>query len=351
MQSAPVRFPGLDAARAVTIPTVVMHHVYQAAGSPTSLDAIIRIRDFGFPVIIMTAYVAMTMALAGASDSGRFLRRRLWRLGVPFLAWTVIYCGIHAALSPWLESGRWFSLAVLVTGYVHLWFLSFLLIGTVVATPIMAAVLRRGALVSFGALACAMGVAYAAFVGPTLNQAMWQWDPGPLGPDMRIFLTQATANAGYVPLGCGLGALLLAAQRTGAPWKAPDGIAWLLVIPAFALHMFSGTFITRLVFSVAVFLALLQPPSWFVTHRWIRAIAAEAYAIYLLHFGAARLAPEAIALTGAPVNAGTVVLSAVVIFAGTFAVAYRLRQWGRLDWLLPSTAGLTTRPAAPPTPP
>ena len=321
----------------------MVHHVYQAAGSPPSLDTVIRIRDFGFPIIIMTAYVAIVMAMTRASAAGPFLRRRLQRLGVPFVAWTLIYCAVHALLAPWLHSDRWFSPAVLVTGYVHLWFLSFLLMGTVVAVPFVRLALARDALVSSGVVACAVGVWYLAFVGPSLNQLVWTTYGDAFGPDMRIFLTQSTANFGYVPLGCGVGLLLLSAERPGA-WRPhiPTWLPWLLFVAAFAIHMHAGTFISRLGFSLTLFLALLRAPEVFITHPWTQAIAGESYAIYLLHFGGARLMPRLLTKLGLPVDGATVVASAVVIFLGALALARALRRWGRVDWLLPPATSRRT---------
>ena len=116
----------------------------------------------------------------------------------------------------------------------------------------------------------------------------------------------------------------------------------LLFVAAFAIHMHAGTFISRLGFSLTLFLALLRAPEVFITHPWTQAIAGESYAIYLLHFGGARLMPRLLTKLGLPVDGATVVASAVVIFLGALALARALRRWGRVDWLLPPATSRRT---------
>lgn len=72
-----------------------------------------------------------------------FYRKRLRRVGVPLVSWTIVYLGVRGFLDhERLTAGRIFQLIITADPYYHLWFL-YMILGLYAVTPPLRAFVRR----------------------------------------------------------------------------------------------------------------------------------------------------------------------------------------------------------------
>jgi len=86
------------------------------------------------PVFVMISG-ALLLDSSRAESLGEFYRKRLYRVGVPLVAWTIVYLGVRRFVDheP-LTAGRVFGLMITAEPYYHLWFL-YMILGLYLVTP------------------------------------------------------------------------------------------------------------------------------------------------------------------------------------------------------------------------
>jgi peptidoglycan/LPS O-acetylase OafA/YrhL len=340
--SAAARFEGLDAFRAVGIYGVVVIHFYQVMGlawSP-SIDLLIRLRDCAFPVVVLTSFFVLTRSLLRNPDRSfrQFVAGRFWRLEMPCVVWSALYWLMWGVLGPLAAGGRasWPPASLWLSGFVHLWFLQFLFVGSVVAYPLIRAIARRPGhrwLIAASCLAAAF--AYGMWGRPYLLVPIEHGWINQADPSLRVATRQATVYTQYIPAAM---AIALAADTITGLYERFRFRALSLgaVAATMAVHMSSsGPGFSRVLYSLAVFIALLQP--------WPRSAVAGllpasryAYPIYILHPAVAQvvLVPFLVwpRLT---VSLASLVAGSVLVFVASGLLAAALRKVCPWDWFLP----------------
>jgi H+/Cl- antiporter ClcA len=130
-----MRYEGLDAFRVVSSFYVVFGHVYTFSGSPDALKSLFQAVTFSFPIIVMSSFFLLTRALLAKPDIGfgKYFSNSVRRLWIPFFVWTVIYSLMWSFIFPAIRGYTSFafpSVTRLFSGYMHLWFLEFLFLGS-----------------------------------------------------------------------------------------------------------------------------------------------------------------------------------------------------------------------------
>lgn len=140
------RRTGLDAARILAALGIVWTHANADAeyASPAALGR------FAVPFFSVVAgiFLVDTLRDASWSKAKAFLIRRAGKLYIPFIAWTIIYIAFRMSASMVVSvkdpfQVRWWL--PLTGSMYHLWFLPFLLIATIILTPLLVFALRRRA--------------------------------------------------------------------------------------------------------------------------------------------------------------------------------------------------------------
>ncbi len=336
------RYEGLDALRVFCSFGVVLLHVYAAAGSPASLDLLIRLRDFALPVMVLTSFFLLTKSLMRRRefDVASFFSRRVERLWLPLVVWTFFYCAALTFVLPVLlgfETKPEFpSPLMFLIGYRHLWFLQFaftasalvcLLFTSSAKLRIPAANLAAG----YFAASAIYGILYYALIR---DYAVWDGHGTEFDNSFRIFIPQASYYVMYVPAAAGLA---LISDRI-KEWSArPAARRFLLgfVLIAAAAHVGTNEFVkTREIYSLSVFLLALQ--SWGkIRFGIMRALAKYSYGIYILHFLPAQMLEFFFGRNYFEPHAANVLGWAIIVYLISFGTAFLLRKLFNAGWLLP----------------
>jgi surface polysaccharide O-acyltransferase-like enzyme len=88
------------------------------------------------PVFVMISG-ALLLDGSRAEPLREFYRKRLYRVGVPLVSWTIVYLCVRAFVDhEWLTAGRVFELIITADPYYHLWFL-YMIAGLYLVTPFL----------------------------------------------------------------------------------------------------------------------------------------------------------------------------------------------------------------------
>jgi surface polysaccharide O-acyltransferase-like enzyme len=202
---------GLDAARFIGSLGIVWTH----SCADIRYDTPSALGRFAVPFFSMVAGVFLVSAMRGPRGSrpGEYLAHRAVRLGIPFVAWSAIYYIAHKIAQHTVGTNKptivgWWT-ALTGTDY-HLWFLTYLLFGTIICVPIVLWALAAAprTLLVAGTL-IGLGIALVAF---PLNVD----DPG-IG-DHLYYLDRISARSSSLLWGIAFGLLLpgLNRRRFGA---------------------------------------------------------------------------------------------------------------------------------------
>jgi hypothetical protein len=259
------------------------------------------------------------------------------RLEVPCLLWTAFYWVTWDAAGPILAGRRppWPPATLWLSGFVHLWFLQFLVVGAVVTYPFIRLIVRHQWLRWWIFSAClATAFAYGTWTRPSLQAWAASGWVGDADLSLRVAIEKTIAYATYIPVGV---AIALSADAIGGLYRRRwFGILTVAVLAAaMTVHLTSAApRISRLLYSSAVFVVLLRPwkPG---ALAWLGPAARYSYPIYILHSVVALGVGALVQRTNlAPSLAGLVVLS-VAVFAVAGVVAASLRALLPEDWFLP----------------
>lgn len=338
---AQARYDGLDVFRSLGIYGVVVIHFSQVLDLPSTpaLELVIRLRDCSFPIIVLTSFFVMTRSLMARPDRrfGSFAANRFTRLAVPCFIWTALYWVMFEVAGPLGRgaSPSWPPLTIWLTGFVHLWFLQFLFLGSVAAFPVIRFIVARPRLNRvFAAGFVAAAAAYGLWGRQHLTEhALSVWIN--LADDsLRVAATKSVAWGKYIPVGI---AMAFLADSIDAWYRRPVFRAATLVAAASAmwLHVSSAApEVSRSLYSLAVFVVLLRPwpPG---SLDWLRPAAKYSYPVYIIHPAVAQAVLLAFALGLVPSSLPMLLPGSVAVFALSGVAAAVLRKAVPADWFLP----------------
>lgn len=340
------RYEGLDLLRVFSSFGVVFIHVYVSAGSPGSLDWFSKFRDFALPLMVMSSFFLLTISLMRKPeiDFRSFFTRRLQRLWLPLVIWTLIYSLVVAFILPVLFGLETFgelpSAVVFFTGYRHLWFLQFIFAGSLLCYPLIYLFGRERntsqiklSLICF-CITFLYGILFYTFLK---NHTDWDSFSPEIDLNLRIFVSQASNYILYIPIAVGFG---LMNRKINDLFTRPVFrlISLAFVLIAIVAHVSnSGIPLTREIYGVAVFLAALQP--WRkILFNICRVLASYSYGIYILHFLSAQILWMFVVYKNLELSGAAVLGITVITYFGSFGAAVLLRKLFPAEWFLPLVA-------------
>jgi peptidoglycan/LPS O-acetylase OafA/YrhL len=350
MQNFPVmnfsRYKGLDAVRVLCSFGVVFLHVYVAAGSPASLDLLIKLRDFALPVMVLTSFFLLSKSLMRRRESGAssFFSRRVERLWLPLIVWTFFYCSALTFIFPLLLGSatrpEFPTPLVFLTGYRHLWYLQFAFIASAIVYLLFTAVAKlriSETKLAAGCFAASVvyGILYYALVK---DFAVWDKYESEFDNGFRIFISQASYYVVYVPAAVGF-ALIADKLKEWSARPAARRFLFGIVLVAAAAHVGTNEFVkTREIYSLVVFLLALQP--WaHIPFGFVTTLAKYSYGIYILHFLPAQMVEIFLGWSYFEPNAANVLGLTIIIYLISFGAAFLIRKLFHAAWLLPLAGG------------
>jgi surface polysaccharide O-acyltransferase-like enzyme len=350
------RYAGLDLFRPLSIFGVVLIHFPRVLdlGADPAFRVMMRLRDCALPTIILTSFFVITRSLLAHPERtfSHFASNRFMRLAVPCAIWSGLYWLLWEVAGPlWRgQPALWPPLSLLLSGYAHLWFLQFLFLGSVIAYPAVRAVaharLDRSSAAGMWAAACvAVALAYWAWGRPFLTAHMAFALGEQADLHLRVAATQSIAYAKYVPLGV---AVALAAGTIERLYRRPAFRVGIVLVAAAAclVHIAAlAPAVSRLCYSMAVFIALLRPwPAGVLD--WLRPVARLSYPIYVIHPVVAKVVITTFNRWLASPSIPGLVAGSLAVFALSAGTAVLLRTLVPLEWFLPTVAVEKGRAAA-----
>ena len=337
------RYEGLDIFRAVASFGVVLLHVHVSVGHPESLSWLIKLRDFALPLMVMSSFFLLTISLTRKpqTDFQQFFNKRLKRLWIPFIVWTIIYCMIWAFFVPAILGNEGFgsfpSLSVFLTGYMHLWFLQFIFAGSLLVYPLLCygAENKHLSRLKISVFCFLSTLIYAVLFHSLLkNYTDWEYSNPDLDANLRLFISQVSAYILYVPIGIGIG---LAADKINKIFSFPFYrilSAAIVILTAFAHTTAYEIQFSRELYGISVFLFAIQP--WKkLPLNFVYTLAAYSYGIYILHFGMAQGLSLLAHYQVVELSEIGIIAASVIIYAFSFAAAFILRKLTPWNYFLP----------------
>lgn len=324
----------------MTVFAVILIHVVLMFGEETT-TWYIRIRDFAFPVIVLSSFYLLTQSVWKRKTSfRRGVRLRIERLLVPAVIWSLIYwIGWNPMVAlltdrP-LTAPPMPTLQLLVGGFMHLWYLMFLCYGSIAILGLMRAAQRVGQERWLGHawLWLLVAIVYQVWVrDPLLNVVAPMGELG--SPSWFVFKRQSLILVSYIPVGVALGLLAGRITRAGQARIVRYGAAAVAVVLA-GLHTVGVDWqYARDCFSLAVFLAFLMP--WNVRGiQWWAPPASESYAIYILHYGVAQVLVFVAQRFEVEARLITIGATSIAVYVACFLMARAARRVPMFNWLLP----------------
>lgn len=212
------RYEGLDIFRAISSFGVVLLHVYVSVINVDSLGWLIKLRDFALPLMVMSSFFLLTISLTRKPkrDFRDFFELRFKRLWIPFIVWTIVYSVLWMFVIPAMLGNESYDdlppLSIFITGYMHLWFLQFLFIGSLILYPLInysnseKKDYSRLKLCAF--CFCGTFLYAVLFYAFLKNYTDWEYSNPELDANLRLFISQVSAYILYIPAGVGIGLMI-----------------------------------------------------------------------------------------------------------------------------------------------
>ncbi len=258
-------------------------------------------------------------------------------LEVPCLLWTTIYWFLWDVVPPLLTGRRllWPPATLWLSGFEHLWFLQFLMLGAVVTYPLIRLAVRYRGSRWVPVVACpSAAFAYGMWMRPHLQlHAASGWIEH-TDLSLRVGIRQSIAFGTYIPVGV---ALALSADAIGGLYRRRAFRILTLAGLAAALvgHLWMvAPAVSRLLYSAAVFVVLLRPwrPG---SLAWLEPMARYPYLIYILHPLVMQIAGVLLGWARPAPSGAALVAGSLGVFAASGLVAVSLRTIMPRDWILP----------------
>jgi peptidoglycan/LPS O-acetylase OafA/YrhL len=340
------RYNGLDLLRVFSSFGVVFLHVYVSSGSPGSLDWFSKFRDFALPLMVMSSFFVLTISLRRKPEINfrNYFKRRLQRLWLPLVIWTFIYSLIVAYFVPVLVGAEGYgelpSAIVLFTGYRHLWFLQFIFVGSLLCYPLVYWFTEERSTPQIKlSLFCFCITFLYGFLFYSFLKNFTDWDSFSAEADinLRLFVSQVSNYILYIPLAVGIGLMSGRINDLFAQTRFRF-VSLVLVLITMIIHVCSsGIPLTREIYSIAVFLAALQPWGQIPFKFW-QTLASYSYGIYILHFLPAQILWVFVVYKNLELDGAQILGITVITYFASFAMAVLLRKLFSADWFLPLVA-------------
>jgi len=338
------RYEGLDLLRGISVFSVAVLHVHVLSGGGPR-DAVLLVRDFAFPILLMGSFFVLAVSFdrRPLRPFGELVRARIVRLLVPSVVWSYLYWIGWWMVRPWLkgESGVFPPWSLVLTAYLHLWFLHLVFAMTVAFAPVLGWVARgRWPRWPVFGVCLAAAIGSLGWLQPLLLEMTSVLDAPARSvvaypaPDWLTCVDRIAPFLAYAPLGLAIGLARGAIDRwyRTAAFRVGTIVA---ALAALAVHLSPANVpFSREIYSLAVFIAVLRPvPPRPLT--MVRYLSRWSFVVYILHFAFAVVLTAAYAWADVAPSALASFGGGVIVFAMALAAGAALRRVLPFDWLLP----------------
>lgn len=344
--SSPQRYEGLDAFRGLAAFGVVWVHTFVSvsiSGSVSENSATwLKLRDFSLPLIVMSSYFVLTISMLRKPESkfSSFFTTRFKRLWVPLFIWTSVYCLMWAFVMPkifgWNNFVEMPSVEAFIGGYMHLWFLQFIFLGSLIVYPLLRWLKSKSEperikiSVLFFLAAAVYAVVFKLLV-LTVQQSLYL---SKTSYSSIVFTIQSSKYAFFIPIAIGLGLL---SDKINNLYKLNVFRICSLIAVLFTLifHLTTeNNTLTAPMYGIAVFMAALQP--WKrIPFRLVYISAAYSYGIYILHFFLCEALQVLVSKGKHEFDSAAIFSISVLFYVMSFGAAVLLRKMIPVDWFIP----------------
>jgi peptidoglycan/LPS O-acetylase OafA/YrhL len=350
--SSSQRYEGLDAIRGLAAFGVVWLHTFQSGATNvvnpgdfigSESIAWLKLRDFSLPLIVMSSFFVLTISILRKPENNfsSFFTTRFKRLWIPLFIWTNVYCLMWTFVIPlvlgWNNFGQILSIDVFISGYMHLWFLQFILLGSLIVYPVLSwlrsksEAKRMKISILFFLSAAIYVVVLKLLIQPIIQPILISFNPS---VSLKIFIQQASKYVFFIPIAVGLG--ILSNQINNLYKRNVFRICSLIaVLFSLIFHMTVGySAISAPIYGISAFMAALQP--WKkIPLRLVYVSAEYSYGIYILHFFLCEAFHLLISRGKFELNSAAIFSISVLFYVMSFGVAVLLRKIIPMDWFIP----------------
>ena len=342
------RYEGLDAFRGFAAFGVVWLHTViwgTANRNGPSSEAItwLKLRDFSLPLIVMSSFFVLTISILRKRESKfpSFFNTRFKRLWIPSFIWTSVYCLLYAYVVPQdLESYRLVetpAMDVFIGGYMHLWFLQFIFLGSLIVYPLLCWLRSKSEperiKISFLFFLAAgiYAMIFKLFIQTINLDNLFPFKPS---QSLIVFIGQSTKYIFFILIAVGLGLL---SEKINNLYKQNVFRICSLIAVLFTLilHLTLDLIaLTAPMYGIAVFIAALQP--WKrISFRLVYISAAYSYGIYILHFFLCQALQVLVVRGNHEFNSTALFSISILFYVLSFGAAVLLRKMIPVDWFIP----------------
>jgi peptidoglycan/LPS O-acetylase OafA/YrhL len=343
------RYEGLDAFRGlaafgvVWLHTVISGTTNQNGFSPQVI-AWLKLRDFSLPLIVMSSFFVLTISTLrkpGGKFSS-FFTTRFKRLWIPLFIWTSIYCLVDIFVLPQVLGSKSVietpAIDVFIGGYIHLWFLQFIFLGSLGVYPVLYLLRSKSETkrTKIAFLFFLSAIIYAIVLKLFIQNIINQHNLLPFKPSQSLitFITQSTKYVFFIPIAVGLG-LLNGKINNLYNHGVFRVVSLVAVLFSLILHLTLDLItLTAPLYGIAVFLAALQP--WKrIPFRLVYISAAYSYGIYILHFFLCEALQVLIVRGKYELDSKALFSISILFYVMSFGAAFLLKKMIPVDWLIP----------------
>ena len=346
--SSSQRYEGLDAFRGFAAFGVVWLHTVTAgtanqAGFSSEVIAWLKLRDFSLPLIVMSSFFVLTISIIRKPESkfSGFFTTRFKRLWIPLFIWTSVYCLMWIFVMPPVLGSYGFgetpTIDVFIGGYMHLWFLQFIFLGSLIVYPVLGWLRSKSeperikiAFLFFSAAAI-YAIVFKLFIQTIDQNNLFPFKPS---QSLIVFVGQSAKYIFFIPIAVGLGLLI---DKINNLYKQNVFRIYSLTAVLFILilHLTLGLIaLTAPMYGIAVFIAALQP--WKrIRFRLVYISAQYSYGIYILHFFLCDALQVLVIRGKHELESAALFSISVLFYVMSFVAAVLLRKIIPMDWFIP----------------
>jgi peptidoglycan/LPS O-acetylase OafA/YrhL len=343
--SSPQRYEGLDAFRGLAAFGVVWLHTFLSVSvlGRVSEDSItwLKLRDFSLPLIVMSSFFVLTISMLRKPESkfSSFFTIRFKRLWLPLFIWTSVYCLMWAFVMPKIFGWNHFveipSIDAFISGYMHLWFLQFIFLGSLIVYPLLRWLKSKSEpeRVKISILFFLAAAVYAVIFELLIQPAHQSLSLFKLSSSLMVFTVQTSRYAFFIPVAIGLGLL---SNKINSLYKLKVFRICSLIAVFFTLfvHLTRTNSLTAPMYGIAVFMVALQP--WKrIPFRLVYISATYSYGIYILHFFLCEALQVLISKGKHELDSAAIFSIGVLFYVMSFGAAVLLRKILPVDWFIP----------------